>query len=186
MARPLSETARSKMLDAAASLALDVGVRSFTVDEVARRSGVAKTTIYRHFTGKNELIIAALDGLTPVPEIPDTGNFHDDLVIFLGNIRPIFRDDRLRALFFDVFAAATFDEELAQAQQAMMASRAVALTSIVARGIGRGELPPDLEEETIFELIEGPFIVRSFGNPASLDTLDLEELAATIIRRCHV
>ena len=171
------------MLDAATELALDVGVRAFTVDELARRSGVAKTTIYRHFPSKNELIITALDGLTPVPEIPDTGNLHDDLVVFLGNVLPIFASARLRALFLDIFAASTFDEELALLQASMMSGRSGALASIVGQARSRSEIPNDVDDQTAFELIEGPLIIWSLVNPTRLEGLDLEELASTIIRR---
>ena len=185
MARPRSEEARHKMLDAATELALDVGIRAFTVDELARRSGVAKTTIYRHFPSKNELIITALDGVTPVPDTPDTGNLHDDLVSFLGNVLPIFASPKLRALFLDVLAAATFDEELAELQAAMMSGRGAALLTIIERARARNEIPPDIDNDTAFELIEGPLIIRSLSNPAQVEQLDLEDLVATIIRRLH-
>lgn len=185
MARPRSEAARQKMLDAATELALDVGIRAFTVDELARRSGVAKTTIYRHFPSKNELIITALDGVTPVPEVPDTGNLHDDLVIFLGNVLPIFASAKLRALFLDVLAAATFDEELAELQASLMSGRGAALITIIERARARDEIPAELDLETLVELIEGPMIFRSLLNPALLDGIDLEDLVATIIRRIH-
>ena len=174
------------MLDAATDLALDVGVRAFTVDELARRSGVAKTTIYRHFPSKNELIITALDGVTPLPEVPDTGNLHDDLVIFLGNVLPIFASAKLRALFLDVLAAATFDEELAELQASMMSGRGAALITIIERARARDEIPTKLDIETLVELIEGPMIFRSLLNPALLDGIDLEAMVATIIRRMHV
>ena len=185
MARPRSEAARQKMLDAVTELALTHGVRALTIDEVARRSGVAKTTIYRHFPSKNELIVTALDGITPVPEVPDTGCLHDDLVQFLGSVMPIFASRNLRALFLDVMATAIFDEELAELQHSMMQGRGQALASIVEQAKERGELPADLDLDAAFELIEGPLIVRSLGDPASLDDLDLEELVERIIARLH-
>jgi len=49
MARPRSEEARRKVLGAASDLMAARGVASLTIDEVAARSGVAKTTIYRHW-----------------------------------------------------------------------------------------------------------------------------------------
>ena len=185
MARPRSEAARQKMLDAVTELALAHGVRAVTIDEVARLSGVAKTTIYRHFPSKNELIITALDGITPVPEAPDTGRFRDDLVQLLGNVMPIFCDRNLRALYLDILATATFDQELAELQHSMMQGRGQALASIVERAKQRGELPADLHLDVAFELIEGPLIVRSMTDPASLEDLDLESLVDRIIARLH-
>lgn len=186
MARPRSEAARQKMLDAATELALAVGVRAFTIEEVARRSGVAKTTIYRHFSSKNQLIIAALDGITPVPEIPDTGVLHDDLVIFLGNVLPIFASTQLRVLFLDVAAASVLDPELQSLQGTMMAGRGRALATIVERAKQRGEMPASMSMDLALELIEGPMIVRGLTNPKALDNIDLDELVSVIIRRLNV
>ncbi len=61
------------MLQHTLAIVVEVGVHGFTIDELARRSGVAKTTIYRHFPTRNELLIAALDGNITIPETPDTG-----------------------------------------------------------------------------------------------------------------
>ena len=182
MARPRSAEARRKMLTAATELALEVGVRSFTIDEVARRSGVAKTTIYRHFTNKNELLVQALDGVTPVPKIPDTGSLRDDLTAFLHEVRPIFADHQLRALYFDIFAASHHDPELARLQASMMAGRSQALGTIIKRARTRGELDPSIDIHTAFEIVEGPFIVRSFSDPTRLEQVDIDLLVSRMLR----
>ena len=91
MARSLSEAARTKMLRAATDLVLDAGVDGFSVDEVARRSGVAKTTIYRHFPSAKELLVAALDRTMKAPPTPDTGSLREDLLEYLASVRPTLR-----------------------------------------------------------------------------------------------
>ena len=63
MARPLSEVARAKMLAAAHEVIVSDGLDACTVDEVARRSGVAKTTIYRHWASREALLADALGAL---------------------------------------------------------------------------------------------------------------------------
>ena len=112
MARSLSEAARTKMLRAAADLVLDRGVDRFSVDEVARRSGVAKTTIYRHFPSAKELLVAALDRVMEAPPTPDTGSLRQDLLEYLASVRPTFADVALRNLFFEIYSASARDPEL--------------------------------------------------------------------------
>ncbi len=181
MARPRSEAARANMLGAATELVLTEGVRGFTIDEVSRRSGVAKTTIYRHFPTKNELLIAAIDGATAVPSTPDTGSFRGDLLEFFASVLPIFADTKLRAASLDIFAAAARDPDLRRAHRSMVRGRMGPLKTIFDRGQARGEISSDLDYPTAFDFIEGPFIVRSLIRPESIDDIDLEATVDRII-----
>ena len=69
-----SERARQAVLDATADLVAEVGVERTTIDEIANRSGVAKTTIYRHFASKEVLVVEAVHACTsafPSSPTPD-------------------------------------------------------------------------------------------------------------------
>ena len=96
MARPLSTEARDKMVLAAQQLIGDHGVEGFTVDEVARRSGVAKTTIYRHFPNPNDLAIEAIDCMVEPFEEFDTGELRGDLLAFFGQVLPHMHEPEMR------------------------------------------------------------------------------------------
>jgi AcrR family transcriptional regulator len=176
MGRPLSDEARERMLAAALEIVLDVGVHDFTIDEVARRSGVAKTTIYRHFESRNELLVAALDGSMLVPSTPDTGSLRGDLVDFLASVRPIFADPVVRALYLDIMSASARDHELAAMQQGMMARRSGPTRRIYERARERGEIGADVDYLAAFDIIEGPFILWSLFRPAALEAVDIEQL----------
>ncbi len=162
------------MLESAAELALDVGIHRFTVDEVSRRSGIARTTIYRHFSTKNELLVAALSQLTPVPVTPDTGTLRDDLLEFLASLVPIFADQQIRALFLDILAEASRDPELLELQQTMMDSRAGPTRAIFDRGQERGEIAAHFEYADAFLIFEAPLVMRGLGPPGSLDNINLD------------
>ena len=170
------------MLTTAAELVLTGGLGEFSIDEVARRSGVAKTTIYRHFPTRNDLLIEALDAATPMPEVPDTGTLRGDLEVFLTNILPIFRDDVLRTATLELFAAATRDPDLHQIHATLIEGRLESMNTIVGRARERGEIPDDLDDGAVFEVIEGPFIVRSLLRPEALRDVDLEALVDRMIR----
>ena len=57
---PLDDASRERILDAAAQQVEDFGVRRFTMDDVARRVGLSRVTIYRHFPKKDRLVEAVL------------------------------------------------------------------------------------------------------------------------------
>lgn len=170
------------MLDHATALILDVGVSGFTIDELARRSGVAKTTIYRHFPSRNELLIAALDGQIPVPDTPDTGTLRGDLIEFLTSLLPIFEDDAIRMVSLDILALSARQPEITRHLQAMASGRSAPLDAMLARGRRRGEVRPDLDPRFLLELIEGPMFLRSIMRPDQIGDFDIESHVDGVLR----
>lgn len=165
------------MLGAATDLVLDAGMGGFSVDEVARRSGVAKTTIYRHFSSAKELLVAALDRIMTAPPTPNTGSLRKDLLEYLASVRPTFADARVRTLFFEIYSASARDPELRVLHQSLMLKRAGPTTAIFDHARARGELSHDIDYATMLEIVQGPLIVRSLSRPETLADVDLEALA---------
>src|ERR1700683_1738109 len=77
---------RSRVLTTAFELLSESGVGGFTVDEVSRRSGVAKTTIYRHWPSREALVIDAASRISAEQEVPDTGSLEGDVTAILANL----------------------------------------------------------------------------------------------------
>ena len=86
MARPRSEEARRKALAAAVDVIVDKGVGDLTIEEVALRSGVAKTTIYRHWPERASLIIDTVRSCFEHVSTPDTGSLRGDLEAYFGGM----------------------------------------------------------------------------------------------------
>ncbi len=177
MVRTLSHEAREKMLEAAAGVVREVGVAGFTVDEVARRSGVAKTTIYRHFPDPKQMLVASLDRVLVPPPVPDTGSLSGDLLAYLTSVRPLFVSDQLRTLFFEIYAAAMRDPELREMQRALIAGRAGPTMAIYENARARGELAPDIDYPTLVENVQGPLISRSMSRPSALTDAGIAAMA---------
>ena len=160
---------------------LDAGVQGFSVDEVARRSGVAKTTIYRHFSSAKELLVAALDQMMKAPPTPDTGSLRTDLLEYLASVRPGFADVTARNLFFEIYSASARDPELQVLQRTLMRARQGPTRAIFDNARTRGELSDDLDYPTMAEIVQGPFILRSMFRPETLADIDLEALADRMV-----
>src|ERR1700691_5425013 len=77
---------RDRVLTTTFELLGESGVGGFTVEEVARRSGVAKTTIYRHWRSREALVIDACSRISDEQEVPDTGSLEGDVTAILTNI----------------------------------------------------------------------------------------------------
>lgn len=174
MARPLSTEARERILTSSRELLLDSGLAAFTVDEIAARSGVAKTTIYRHFDSTNELLIATLDQLVVSFPVPDTGDLRSDLLELAATAVPIFSDLNLRRLLLGVISMAAGDDELDRIHRAMMHERKGPLRAVIEAARSRGELPSALTFDVAFDFLEGPFTTRWLHDPLALGQIDIE------------
>ena len=158
MARPLSSQAREKILLSAAEILFDSGVSGFSVDEVARRSGVAKTTIYRHFDSSEQLIVSALDSIIAPFPTPNTGSLRDDLDSYCKITSQTTCNPQLRRMMLELLAAAAENPELAKTKRAMFSERMGPVRTIVQLAVSRGEIPADLDPDFAAELAEAPFM----------------------------
>ena len=91
--RPRSERSRRAILDAAAELLTERGYAAITIEGVAARAGVGKTTIYRWWSTKADIYIDLYSelALRIVPP-PDTGDYVRDLVILVQGAFKLYRD----------------------------------------------------------------------------------------------
>ncbi len=160
MARPLSEEARDKARAAAQSVIAESGIEGFTVDAVSRKSGVAKTTIYRHWDSGTALMLDAIAALVTTLPTPDTGTLAGDLEDFISAMLAMVDDPMMTRTILGVMAAAASDPELDRVHRALMAERKEPLRAILAAARRRGEVRCDIDEAMLLDMVEGPFLSR--------------------------
>ncbi len=181
MARPLSEEARAKAIDAATSLLAEEGIDGFSVDAVARRSGVAKSTLYRHWASANDLLVHALDCHVEQIPTPDTGSLQTDLEVLFQTLRTVVKPEENRHLLLDTLAAAARDPELARVEQAMFHERMRPIRDIVERAIERGEIPT-IDHELAAMFVHGPVMARILMVADPLRPEDISDLVPLLVR----
>ena len=82
--RPRSAQAHKAIIDATLELLAEEGFQGLSIEEVAARAGVGKTTIYRRWSSKEELVMDAIRQVqVDIPPALDTGNFRNDLAVLL-------------------------------------------------------------------------------------------------------
>ena len=175
--RPVSLTARHAVLEAAAGLLDERGFGRFTIDEVARRSRVSKTTIYKHWDGRLDLALAAYgDALTDAVPVGDTGNPITDLQDQVRRLAAFYASDRGR-IAAQLIAAGTLQPNGATLiHQRFFAARRTATAMLIDHGKALGSLRRDIDTQIAIDLIFGGIIFRLFNG---LDPLD--ERAATML-----
>ena len=129
------------ILSAVIGLLGEAGYEAMTMDAVAARAHASKTTIYRRWPGKPELVRAAVDAYVAgrVLRSADTGSLRGDLLSVLqamrGHLTPEFM-----AMMSGLVHAMRADPELAGSLRSMFDEDSVS-AELVARAVGRGELP---------------------------------------------
>ncbi|MFC7386824.1 TetR/AcrR family transcriptional regulator [Sphaerisporangium rhizosphaerae] len=156
-----SADAHDDALRAAVQILEDGGYAAITIERVAARSGVAKSTIYRWWSSKAELVMEAYGHLVAerMP-MPDSGRLAEDLTTFVTALyRVVEHPTRVRALR-GLMAEAQLDPAFAEAFRGWVRSRRDVLAVVFTRAIDRGELPAGLDVDHAVDLVFGPFWYR--------------------------
>lgn len=172
--RPRSSQADAAILHATIELFADLGYEALTIEAVAEAAGVAKSTVYRRYPGKIDLIVAAIGELnttiSPAPEVlPDTGNIEDDAVALLMALRDKFASETKSRVIAALTAATARNPELAAAHATFIAGRRAYGMGLITRAVERGELPSSTDPEIIVDLLSATVYYRSFVSYGPLD-----------------
>lgn len=152
---------RARIIGSVVRLVVERGVRAVTIEEVAALSGVAKTTIYRHWPSREALVAETLATALPVPEVADTGSLAGDLRALARGLAAGLADDRFAALLAAI-ALPDGDRSLDAVRQDATRARHQALRTVVRRARERGEnVPPDGADGLIRQ-IAGPLFYRRY------------------------
>jgi AcrR family transcriptional regulator len=162
---------RSKeaVLAATYELLTETGLGGVSVDAVARRSGVAKTTIYRHWPSRSALVLDACARMRARPEVPDTGSVAKDLAVLALDLAERLRSARWPAVLPSIIDAAERDPELAGLHVRLHAELIGAFRTVVERGQHRGELPRGQDASEVVACVLGPLFYRRWFSREALD-----------------
>ena len=182
MSGRLSATARAKMLRATQTIVRERGLEAYTLDAVAAESGVAKTTIYRHFASADELLLAALSEIAGEVTDIDTGDVRRDLVELMRHYVEIANRPDIRQIIVAVMQRAAIDEDFAHLRQRHIAERKAPVRLAIQRGIAAGVIDPTIDVETVAALLEGPMIARVMHDRSGFLPGEIEQIVDLVLR----
>jgi AcrR family transcriptional regulator len=154
--RPRSTQSHQAMLQAALELLAEVGFDAMSMDAIATRAGVGKTTIYRRYSSKAELVADAIENLREEVSIPDTGNFGNDLDALIENAAQITLSPIGRQTVAIIVNSALSNPEFAQTYWTKyLQPRRQAFAVMVNRAKARKEVQADLDSGLMFDTLSG-------------------------------
>ena len=181
--RPRCPVTHQNILKAARELVAEGGYDGVTVERIAARAGVGKTTIYRRWPNKASIVMDAFfEETSPPAAFTDTGDTRADIQRHLRKFVKELQGP-LGCKISMLLAKGQFDEEMAQAfRTRWIEPRCAAAKQVIQRGIERGEIRREVNPEVLVDALYGPIYFRLLGEHAPLTPSFADELVNLVMR----
>jgi AcrR family transcriptional regulator len=173
-----SARVRADVMKATLAELAEAGYGSLSLDGVATRAGVHKTTIYRRWGSRESLVLDALleRGRETVP-IPDTGSLRADLFTYGREIAESLKDPGVDGTVRAIASIGDDDSPLAQTSRRFWEERFRLAGAMVERAIERGEVPPETDPRVVVEAMVAAIYFRLLLSREKLDRRFLRGIA---------
>ncbi|MEQ4716515.1 TetR/AcrR family transcriptional regulator [Nonomuraea sp. B19D2] len=175
--RPRSEKAEKAIIEATLDLIGEgMGISELSIEAIASRAGVGKTTIYRRWSNKEDLVVDALATLkAPLPPLAGT-SVRDDLISLLDLMRRESGDTRNRCVMnIAMNESDRYPQLKARFMKRAVEPRREAMRAVIERGIATGELRADLDVSMGMAMLTGAMMWHTKWAPAGDLAPDLAE-----------
>jgi len=161
---------RAAVLAAAVELMIEGGPPAVTVDAVVARSGVAKTTIYRHWATRDELLVATFAELVPEFSAPDPGlAFVPALRELTHEIVRFLSAPEWRRVLAALLAWGLHNDEIDQLEKEADARQRDVMEAVLQRGIDEGVLDVSTDKAEALLQLTGPLVLGALRGDVTLD-----------------
>ena len=157
------------------------GIVGFSVDEVSRRSGVSKATIYRHWPSRSALLLDACSRLNPCVEPADTGSLRGDMTALAVSLAQKLQSSRGATVMPSVIDAAEHDPEMACLLAQMHTQFLAPFVAAAALAQERGELPPGQTPAAFADAFVALFFYRRWFSRQPLDAAFVEAVLRSLV-----
>jgi AcrR family transcriptional regulator len=179
---PRIERTRGLVVDAAAELLAQEGFERITIDGIAEHSGVARSTIYRHWPDRADLLGQAFAVVCSVEHTPDHGSLVEDLRHKASMLVQGLTEESWGRMLPSLVGASAHDDDLRRALMDFNAQRRDDAIELIERGAARGEITTDVDPRGALERFIGPFFLRRLMTQDPLDAAFVELQLQAICR----
>jgi len=177
---------RASVLQATLKELAETGYTALSLEGVARRAGVHKTSVYRRWGTRETLVLdAVLERAGSWVPIPDTGSVRQDLLALAREIIANNSTPEMEAVIRTFVAEAPRESALASGGREFWTARFAADRQIVQRGIDRGELPADTDLDLVIEALLGPLYLRLLITGQPLDMVFAQRVVDLVLTGLH-
>lgn len=174
---------KATVLNATVELLLERGYGGTTVDEISRRSGVAKTTIYRHWPIRTDLLRDACARIGTPLDRPHTGDLEDDLTSIMKNLATLLRSAKWTSVLPSIIDAAERDPDMAAMYSELQHGYSAVLHEVLSEAVHQGKLPKDTDVSVLIAALVGPLFYRRWFSREVVSDVFAEQIIAQVFSR---
>lgn len=179
---PRIQRTHDAVLRTALAVLAEGGFAEFSMEGVAKASGVSKSTIYRHWPTKLALLRDAIERLNRQPAVHlEGGSARSRVERLLEHLAAALSGSLLSACIPALVEAAERHPEVAGFLHEYGSARRSALTAAIRSGVAAGELPPHLDPELAALALSGPIFYRRLMTARPLPVADVPRLVAQVL-----
>lgn len=178
---PRVERSRQVILEATLDELAKAGYGALTIEGVARRAGVSKATVYRHWDGKLELVADAVMRLKQSVQPPDTDDHRMRIAGLLRNLAEMLASSRFAACMPALVSAAEYDPALRQFHLSSSAERRTFMIGLLDAARDAGHLAPEADTAWLAELLVAPIFFRRIMAPEPFPPSEVDRLVETVL-----
>ncbi|PZD73584.1 putative HTH-type transcriptional regulator [Acaryochloris thomasi RCC1774] len=180
--RPRSVQSEQAILQATLELLGEVGFDGMSMDAIASRARVGKTTIYRRYSNKEELVADAIERIREDITIPDTGSLERDIDILIENAAQITLSPVGRQTVALIISSASSNPKFAEIyRDKYLQPRRSAFAEVLERAKQRKEVRQDLDPWLVFDMMSGIMLHALLFLPKSESWIDYVRRAVHLL-----
>ena len=172
---------RAAVLKVTAELMFERGFGGASVDEISRRSGVAKTTIYRHWPTRTDLMRDACSTIGTPMAVPDTGSFEGDLMTLMTKLASLLRSAKWTSVLPSVVDAAERDPQIAKMYCRLQEGYSAPIQFVLERAVQKGALPKNTDVALLIAALVGPLFYRRWFSREPLTDAFAKQIVRQVI-----
>ena len=179
---PRVERSRRVICEAAVAELAEVGYGAMSIESIAKRAGVGKATVYRHWNGKLDLIASALEFKKDEMRLPVDGSVRDRITFMLTWLATYLADEERSGMMPALVSASMYDESVRDHHHAHSAERRQVLVALLEEGVAAGEF--DLrgaDPMLVVESLVGPLFYERLMTPTAFDPARVPELVDLVL-----
>lgn len=181
--RPRDEAIDAAVLDATIEELIARGFAALSIEAVAARAGVAKTSVYRRWANAGDLAIEAMRTFEADVREPPEGSVRDQLVWLVDVMRRKWNDPRYSAMMRRVTGDGVANPEAyRRARDKLVAPHLAALHGVLQRGVDEGVIRADLDLGWIRQMMTSPITAATLTFKERISRAQVEATIDTVLR----